>query len=282
MTALAASAGSLAVSLLFLIAAGPLFEAERMVRTNYAGRRIPTAAGVVFVPAFILSYVVLTAVDGAASKTLPGPAESLLILVVGMCFFGLLDDVAAEGSDRGFSGHLKALFRGRLTTGLLKAAGGLLVAVAASLFLAGPAWEVILDAVLIALAANLFNLLDTRPGRALKVFVVLFATVTVLNRGLMDTFMPYLASAGAIALSLFYGDLSERFMMGDAGSNVLGATIGLGLVIAVNDWWKLGIAIALLLVNLTSERFSFSVIIENNRVLCWVDSLGRRETASGG
>lgn len=249
--------------------------------TNYAGRDVPAAAGFLFVPVYLLTYVVIRAVEGFPEKQVFGPAESLLVLLLGMCFLGLLDDVFGDGKASGFKGHVRAVFKGQISTGFLKALGGFLVALAASLPFSPRLWELFLNAVVIALCANLFNLLDMRPGRALKIFIPALAGVVALNWKMMDTFVPYLLSAEAVALVLLPGDLSERFMIGDAGSNVLGATVGLGVAIGAGNWWKLGVLIFLVFMNILSEKYSFSKAINSNRLLSWMDRLGRKGEKPG-
>jgi hypothetical protein len=193
-----------------------------------------------------------------------------------MCFLGLLDDLLGSRETSGFKGHIKEALRGRFTTGFLKALGGFLLAVAASAPFSRHIWELFLNGAIIAFCANLFNLLDVRPGRALKVFLPFLAGMIALNWSLENALIPYLLSVGAVALVLFPGDLSGRFMLGDSGSNVLGATVGLGISIGAGPWWKLGVLILLACLNLLSEKYSFSRIISSNRVLNWLDSLGRK------
>ncbi len=272
--------GSIAAGVLILAGCGGLMEDGPRV-TNYAGSSVPTAAGFLFVPVYLLTYVVIRAVEGLPGKQAFGPAESLLVLLLGMCFLGLLDDVFGDGKASGFKGHIRAMFKGRITTGLLKALGGFLVALAVSLPFSPRLWELFLNAAVIALCANLFNLLDMRPGRALKVFLPSLAGVVALNWKMMDAFVPYLLSVGAVALVLLPGDLSERFMLGDAGSNVLGATVGLGVVIGAGNWWKLGALLFLVLMNILSEKYSFSKAINSNRLLNWMDRLGRKGEKPG-
>ncbi|MBU4173506.1 MAG: glycosyl transferase [Actinobacteria bacterium] len=272
--------GSIAAGVLILVGCGGIMEDGPRV-TNYAGSSVPAAAGFLFVPVYLLTYVVIRAVEGFPEKQAFGPAESLLVLVLGMCFLGLMDDVFGDGKASGFKGHIRALFKGRISTGFLKALGGLLVALAVSLPLSHNWWELFLNATLIALCANLFNLLDMRPGRALKVFLPALAGVVALNWKLMDTFVPYLLSVGAVALVLLPGDLSERFMLGDAGSNVLGATVGLGVAIGAGNWWKLGVLLFLVFMNILSEKYSFSKAVDSNRPLNWMDRLGRKGEKPG-
>jgi hypothetical protein len=152
----------------------------------------------------------------------------------------------------------------------------------------------VLDAALIALAANFFNLLDLRPGRALKAFFPLLILVIVLSGrfGVVNfgdrtqyiaryLFVVPAFSIAAVAILLFPGDMREKFMIGDSGANVLGAVIGLGLVLGLSFWWRLGVLIFLVFLTALSEKFSFSRVIEGNRVLNWLDELGRkrRDTA---
>lgn len=276
MLAVLAFVGSLATAAILLLGSRRMLEASSLMRANYRGREIPCSAGILFVPAYLIVFAVISVVQNVMDWEKSAAGLSLLVLVIGMGFFGFVDDVMGEGGARGFKGHFLALFRGQITTGSMKAAGCFLVALMASLPFCGPLWELLLDAVLIALFANTFNLLDVRPGRAIKVFIPALVGVATLNWRHVDEFLPYALAIGAVAVVLLPGDLSERFMLGDAGSNILGATIGLGLVQGAGNWWKLGFVIFLILLNLLSEKFSFTRVIEANVVLNWLDSIGRK------
>ena len=78
--------------------------------------------------------------------------------VAAIAAIGLADDLWS-GPERGFAAHLRS---GR-TTGVLKLAGIPLVGLLATRKLSG--------ALLVGLAANALNQLDTRPGRALKAYL---------------------------------------------------------------------------------------------------------------
>ena len=138
---------------------------------------------------------------------------------------GLLDDLAGAGESGGFRGHLRALRRGRLTTGSLKLFGGAAVAVAA---LAGPRSEtpgrLLADAALVALSANLANLFDRAPGRLLKVTGLGFVVLAIAT-GAPAELVAVAVTVGA-GLALVVPDLREQLMVGDVGANVLGATLG--------------------------------------------------------
>jgi hypothetical protein len=263
-----------------------------LCRRNYSGREIPTAAGLVFFPAYLLVFFIavvyynifpVSMIGGASPSLVPLDfAFRLVLLVSGFCMLGLLDDVLGDRDTRGFAGHFAELFRGHLTTGMLKAAGGFLLAAAVSATARPGILDLLLNAAVIALSANLFNLLDLRPGRAIKVFIPALAGVVALNFREPRDVMPYLLAVGAMALVLFPGDLSERFMLGDAGSNVLGAVLGIGIAVGAGTWWKVGALAALLGLNVLSEAVSFSTLIESNRPLRWLDGLGRKGDGARG
>lgn len=276
MLALYVFIASIAAAIIFLIGCRPIWESRVLMRKNYAGREIPTAVGFLFFPVYILVYTGRTFFIKGWRGLLIGPAESLLLLVTGMCLLGLLDDLLGDRGARGFKGHVGLALKGRITTGFLKALGGLLVAAAACRWFSGGFPQLALNAVLIALCTNLFNLLDTGPGRALKVFFPVLLGVVALNWRHSAEFAAFALCVGATAFVLFPGDLTEKFMLGDAGSNVLGATVGMGVALGAGTWWKVGVLVLLLVLNLVSEKVSFSKVIEANRVLRWMDSLGRK------
>jgi hypothetical protein len=269
-------AGSLVAAIGLLYAIGGVLSSEALQRTNYVGENVPTSSGILFPVVFVPVYAVAVLATGSRLLHFYDFRESMLLLVVGMCFLGLVDDVAGDRSARGFSGHFRALAGGRLTTGMLKAVGGFVLAIVVSLPISGPAWELLLNAAVIALCANLANLLDLRPGRALKIFIPVMAGVLALNWTAPRSVIPYLAAILAVALVLLPGDLSGKRMLGDAGSNVLGATVGLGLAAGAGPWWKLGALVFLILANAASEKYSFSAVISSNRALNWIDSIGRK------
>jgi Glycosyl transferase family 2 len=164
---------------------------------------------------------------------------------------GLADDLWS-GPERGFRAHV----RSGGTTGVLK-----LVAI--------PAWAAwrtrsLSGAVLVSLCANLLNQLDTRPGRALKAYAL---GSLLLRRA------PGRADAVAVLIAPY--DLREMAMLGDAGSNALGAVLGLSSVARITGrrrWSAIG---ALAGLTLLGETRSLGSLIERTPVLRRLDSLGR-------
>ena len=247
----------------FIILAGrDILAAPVLQRRNYRDRIIPTAAGVFAVLA------VLTIEAGRATFGAFGIGDELghghhlerplmLFACLGFGFLGFVDDTLGTEQERGFRGHLRALAQGRLTTGLLKIVGGaaigfVLVGVGGDL-VSGK--RVVADALLIALAANLGNLLDRAPGRAIKVGLLAWIPLALVMRG---------------------DDLRERLMIGDTGANVLGAVLGLAVVLDLGRGPRNGILAGLVLLTIAAEAVSFSRVIDRVPPLRRFDLLGRR------
>ncbi len=199
------------------------------------------------------------------------------VAIAGSAVFGLIDDLGEKPGDRakGLKGHLQELRQGRLTTGALKVFGiGASGGVAALLLTprrescAGYLADAAVNTVVIAGTANVFNLLDLRPGRALKTA----AAVAALSSSLAPSTSG--AALGASA-ALLRGDLAERDMLGDCGANALGAAIGAGFTSAGRRT-RILLALGVVTLTMASERVSFSQVISENPVLHALDRLGRR------
>jgi hypothetical protein len=233
-------------------------------RANYLGRRLPAASGIMFA---LVAVPSLWLTGAAAALRLSGCVVMLALMIV-----GLIDDLYAGGRQaRGLRGHLGALARGRVTTGAVKAAGGLAAGLAAGgLLHPGDPVRIALDALLVALGANLINLLDLRPGRALKAFGLLSGAVIALEPNSLRLLGPVLAAAVVSAPS----DLAGRTMMGDTGSNVLGGAIGLALASSLPLGGCIAAVAVLIAIHLLCERISLTDIIGRSRILRFVDQLG--------
>ena len=127
-------------------------------------------------------------------------------------------------------------------------------------------------ALVVALAANLGNLLDRAPGRVGKVSLVAIVLLAVTSHLAPELTGP--ALVGGAGVGMLWPDLRERCMLGDTGSNVLGAGAGLGLVATTSPgtWWVAVLVLAAL--NLVSEAVSFSDVIGRTPPLRWLDRLG--------
>ncbi len=245
---------------------------------NYRGADLVSPLGLILPLAASVGVLSGLVISQAAA---PSPLVQAFVTVLwAFSFLGYLDDRYGDRTVGGFRGHLGELRQGRLTTGIIKAAGGFVAGILACYLLGLPPARILLGAILIGFFGNLINLLDLRPGRALKVFAAVSALMYVLSPS--GTAWPLWPAVIPPVLVLFVLDLAEIGMLGDTGSNALGATVGLTFV--VNFGWQIQLVAAILLVGLTllSERYSFSEAIERNLALKWLDGLGRRSTESRG
>jgi UDP-GlcNAc:undecaprenyl-phosphate GlcNAc-1-phosphate transferase len=263
-------------------------QAAGVVRENYRGLVLPAASGMLIAVTAAIVVGPLAALEELADSDALAPEVGLaLVFVLGVGVLGLVDDLlggrrpAGAGADpnapRGLRGHLRAASHGDMSTGMLKALGTLGLAL---FVLAGDgrsANEYLVGVGVLVLSTHLFNLLDLRPGRAGKAFVALGAVLTI---GSWDTYA--LQALGLFigpALVLLPYDLRERAMLGDAGSNVLGAVAGLWLILALGPTGE-AIALGVLAVlTLYGEFRSISAAVDRNPLTRWLDSIGRRSRA---
>jgi UDP-GlcNAc:undecaprenyl-phosphate/decaprenyl-phosphate GlcNAc-1-phosphate transferase len=254
----------------------PTFAAPVFARTNHRGRPVPVGAGIVAVVATIVVASVERGLVGlGVDQDVLRAGDLVLLAAVGFGLLGFIDDVAEVGEAKGFGGHLRALREGRLTTGGLKLLGGLAVAVAVT----GPAdadrpGRFVVDALLVAGAANVGNLLDRAPGRTTKVALVLGGVLLATH--LSDPPAGVAVVLGSAAGLLVF-DLREELMLGDAGANAIGAAVGLGVVLVCSFPVRIAALVLVVVLNVVSERVSFSAVIARTPVLRELDHLGRRK-----
>lgn len=249
---------------------------------------------------------VASAAVASALSDQPRAALGGVVASLGGAVAGYIDDVDQGAHDgdkvaKGLKGHLGALAHGQVTTGVIKIAGIGASALAASALVGSKATSVgakaadlVLNTVLIAGTANLANLLDLRPGRALKATVLVAAplsylscagakapqatSVTAAKASVSGASAQRLLASGlnAAAITALVEDLQETTMLGDTGANAAGALLGTSL--AANDSRKLRLGAALGVVGLilASEKVSFSKVIAANPALNWLDQLWRR------
>ena len=295
-------------------------KASQWERTNFHGVTVSLRGGVAMAGASVASAAVASAFSDQPRAALGGVVASL-----GGGLAGYIDDVDQGAHDggkvaKGLKGHLGALAHGQVTTGVIKIAGIGASALAASALvgskatsMGGKVADLALNTVLIAGAANLANLLDLRPGRALKATVLVAAPLSYFScadaktpaSGASVTSATASVTSGAsgapsatpaapasasgasaqrllasglnaAAITALVEDLQETTMLGDTGANAAGALLGTSL--AANDSWKLRLGTTLGVVGLilASEKVSFSKVIAANPALNWLDQLWRR------
>ena len=315
----------------------PALEAGALKTRNYRKRLLPVGLGIVWI-VWAFGLLAAQALLDVAYRLSSTSAESVgllerlvatpltfplyalpFMLVTGMAALGLIDDAYGAGGPKGFGGHLGALAQGRLTTGGLKLLGGgglsafYGAAVASSVIERSNVAESAVSetgafllawvsaTLVIALSANLMNLLDLRPGRALKVYsLAVIAPAVMVALGAIDAYNAEMARyVGETGTLLFAGadrvtlvvatlvvvlgpvaamwryDLGEQAMLGDAGANAMGAIVGYLLAMSLSLAGMVVAAVLLLGFNLLSERVSLSALIEGFSPLAWLDRLGR-------
>lgn len=245
-------------------------------RTNYRRRELAFPFGVLALAAALLALLPLTLVQKLASTQVFHPEFlPIAMYALGVLALGLVDDTLAHdsGTRRGWRGHGAAVLRGEFSTGALKAVGSLGLALLAMSYLGLSNGRWLLAAGVLVLATNAFNLLDLRPGRATKVFVLLGAGLTIGSADLRPLWALGLFAAPALVAGVY--DVRERAMLGDTGANLLGALAGLWLVLSLSGTGQL-IALALLLgITVYGELRSISSLIERTPGLRRLDSWGR-------
>jgi UDP-N-acetylmuramyl pentapeptide phosphotransferase/UDP-N-acetylglucosamine-1-phosphate transferase len=256
-------------------------------RANYRDRKLAHPFGVLVPAAALIALIPLMALQRFGSgDTFHPETLTVALYALGVLLLGLIDDtltpISSETAEseagptpapRGWRGHGAALFQGRISTGVLKAAGSLGLALLAASYMGLSDQRWLLAAGVLVLATNVFNLLDLRPGRSAKVFVLLGAGLTIGASDLRPLWALGLFAAPALVAGVY--DLRERAMLGDTGANLLGALAGLWLVMTLSGTGQL-IALALLLVvTLYGELRSISEFVERTPGLRELDSWGR-------
>jgi UDP-GlcNAc:undecaprenyl-phosphate/decaprenyl-phosphate GlcNAc-1-phosphate transferase len=269
---------AIAISL-FLVPAGARgLRDAGLVRENYRGALLAFPLGSVLATAALVALAPLAFLNDRASLDLLEPGlRQWLPYLLGIAFLGFLDDSLGRGeavaTPRGWRGHWTALRGGSLSTGAIKAVGALALAAYVVSGRGLESWRYLADIALLVLTTNLFNLLDLRPGRAEKGLGLLAAGLCL---GAW-TFEP-LELLGIFAGPVLVGawlTLGERAMLGDTGSNLIGAVAGVWLLTVLGLDGRLVALAVVLALTVYGEIRSISATIDSVPPLRWLDSLGR-------
>jgi hypothetical protein len=239
-------------------------------RTNHRGEPVTLLEG----PAVAAGAVAgILAQAGLAAAGSPAPAAwrraaAMVLGGAGAAAFGAHDDLAGSGDRRGFRGHIGALRHGEVTTGAVKLGGIGATGLATAALTGGAPVDVVINAGLVAGGANLLNLFDLRPGRAIKVAA---ASGALLGTAGQDG----VAAPLGAALALLPEDLGERAMLGDAGANALGAMLGASAA-GLSRPARIALLAGIAGLTAASEKVSFTKVIARTPALNWLDMLGRR------
>ena len=252
-------------------------------RTNHRGEPVTLLEGPA-VAAGALAGVLAQAVQAGLASAAGSPgvlgapgwrrAAAMALGGAGAAAFGAYDDLAGSGDRRGFRGHLGALRQGEVTTGAVKLGGIGVTGIVSAAVAGGSPVDVVLNAGLAAGGANLLNLFDLRPGRAIKVAAV---SGTLLGAAGQDS----VAAPLGAALALLPEDLGERAMLGDTGANALGAMLGVSAA-GLSRPARIALLAGIAGLTAASEKVSFTKVIARTPALNWLDMLGRRPAAQSG
>jgi UDP-GlcNAc:undecaprenyl-phosphate/decaprenyl-phosphate GlcNAc-1-phosphate transferase len=254
-----------------------------LVRRNYRDREAAFPAGAVLVACSLLALAPLAVLDDRADLDLLDPElRRWMAYVLGVSLLGLLDDAlgrgATAGTPRGWRGHARTVVGGGFSTGAIKAAGALALAAYATSGLGQQGLRYVADLALLLLATNLFNLLDLRPGRVEKALVLLLAGLclgawTAAPLDLLGLFI-----GPVLVVAVF--TLHEQAMLGDTGSNLVGALAGVALLTTLGDTGRLIALAVVAALTIFGEFRSISAVIERVPLLRALDSFGRLKEPS--
>lgn len=267
----------IASSYLLLPGTIKFIEGNNKTVKNYRGKFIHNSAGIFFT-LVILLICVSYSIASLIAFELSDIHSNVLVVTAGVLsasFTGYLDD-NSENKAKGIKGHGILLLKGMFTSGGIKALIGIAVSFIISLTLHNRGYSLILNTFLISMMQNFINLLDLRPGRAIKAY--LFLSLITLPFILFSSAFTGINSGIIVAL-LFYlpYELKEKCIMGDIGSNVLG--ILLGIIIAASKSFLLKIIVLsfIAIAQIYAEKKSISYLIEGNSILKFIDMIGREK-----
>ncbi|MCK8817535.1 hypothetical protein MWH28_09220 [Natroniella sulfidigena] len=244
---------------------------SELVATNYAGEEIPIGYGILLV---INSIIILTVGINLGVYSLQ-VGGALLYLIVTAGVLGIIDDYYGDHQNSGLSGHLgEFIANSNVTTGLLKAVFISLIVFLLITELVDGLVGITINFLLVVLMTNFINLLDLRPGRALKGFIIVSVPLFLVTTSLFDRLIIPLLVMILIMLPV---DLKAEAMLGDVGANLLGAFLGLSLVFSAPESYKILIVLFLVAMHIYTEKVSLTEVIAQNEFLDRLDKLGRDE-----
>lgn len=229
---------------------------KKIINKNFEGKKIATAGGTILFLSLLLCYPFFINLP----LQLTFPWGLFFFYLFGITLLGVVDDFWGEKECKGLQGHFGKLWRREgVSTGMYKAAGGLLLGIfIASRISAGNFGVWIMQGLYLALISNLFNLLDTRPARAAKMFIILSFLLMLFFRPFLWILLPIW---GSLVIYLRW-ELDKNIMLGDTGAYMLGGVLGFCSLFSLSVRTIIFLNIFLLFLHLFCERFSLTKIIE--------------------
>ncbi len=221
--------------------------------TNYEGKKIVTAGGIVLLPAVFLTAYYYYHTYGSTYD-----AIIYFIFLAGMLLMGLVDDLQGDKKHKGFRGHIWLFLREKkVSTGLLKAGGGFVLAMLVAVgtgVTSNTDW--LAKGIFVALFANFFNLLDTRPAMAIKAFYII--SIIFILFGIVE----FIFLIFWVSLYVYLPwELSRKIMLGDTGAYLLGGIIAYFAVVSFSPLLLYIVLFFLLVLHMLLEKYSLSKIM---------------------
>lgn len=251
-----------------MIAVRFLFRIRGWTALNYRRESIPLGYGLLFVPLFLMEAVWIAVAQQTVELAVG------MLASAGMGLAGWFDDRFGTDGPKGLRGHVLALQHGVVTTGMIKVLAAFCLALLAASVRPVSLLEMAADVLLIMLSTNLINLLDLRPGRALKgsgLLLIIAATAGTLP---LDGVLVWACVLGCMVAAA-RDDLRGRVMLGDTGANALGFLGGVLCIHSLGVSVKIGLLVLFGALHLYAERSSITAYIEKSRLLRRLDEWGR-------
>lgn len=239
---------------------------KNLITVNYAGRQVINSGGLMLLMPVLLASLPIFLLN-------PRPVEVIFILMIPMlAFTGLIDDILGDTLSKGLTGHANVILKNGFSTGILKALSGGMI----GLLLAWISYQsllvMFLDVFIFALSVNAINLLDLRPGRAIKGFGFLILIIAAVAR---FAELQFVLPVIIVLLLYIGGELEEVYMLGDTGASLLGGILGFYGLMVLNPTAKVILFTLLFSMHVLSEFVSLSELIEHTSWLNRLDMLGR-------
>lgn len=265
---------SIISSIYFLPAVLRFLESNHMITKNYNNRFVYNPAGIFFsIHILLISTIVYIIYKSIGYNEYEIHIIPLIIGVLSSSMAGYIDDNSKDIS-KGIIGHGKMILKGELTGGSIKAFTGILTSLLVS-YIMFDGYNILLNSLLISLMQNFINLMDLRPGRAVKVYIA----ISLILMPLVYLNMPYFTINLAVIVSLLFylpHEFREVCMMGDTGSNVLGIVIGIIASSVESMYFRIILLFILVTAQVYAEKKSINKLIENNVILNYIDMWGRK------
>ncbi|NDI34243.1 hypothetical protein [Chengkuizengella sediminis] len=246
---------------------------HHIVAKNYLQQEIPIGLGMYLWLFLIIYYSSFQWIIPTYEIKQTLLREYIVILTI-LFIVGWLDDQVGDSEVKGFKGHLMKLMKERrLTTGLLKALSTGVLTVWVLIILEHHPLLEVLQFFILTLMTNGVNLLDLRPGRAIKFFLLLSSVIFLIS-SLLNIFI-YLLPVVIAVLLLLPKDIQGKVMLGDSGSNLLGFVLGFCFIIMTPWWTQISVFILLVYMHWISEQSSITQWIQTKPFIHWIDQWGR-------